>query len=140
MSNSLIIDNFAGAGGASTGIEAALGRPISIAVNHNALALAMHERGEPERGGRVMIATHYDGCWKSGPKHYECAVRHYEELARLYEIQRAVIQEQRACIKELVEAVSGYLLDESPGFAGRIKRMEDAIARAQRALDGKAGE
>jgi hypothetical protein len=53
---------------------------------------------------------------------------------------RAVIQEQRACIKELVEAVSGYLLDESPGFAGRIKRMEDAIARAQRALDGKAGE
>lgn len=53
---------------------------------------------------------------------------------------RAVIQEQRACIKELVEAVGGYLLDESPGFAGRIKRLEDAIARAQRALDGKAGE
>lgn len=31
----LIIDCFAGGGGASTGIEAALGRPIDIAVNHD---------------------------------------------------------------------------------------------------------
>lgn len=43
----LIVDNFAGGGGASTGIEAALGRPVDIAVNHNPIALAMHETNHP---------------------------------------------------------------------------------------------
>ena len=43
----LIIDNFAGGGGASTGIEAALGRPIDIAVNHDAIAIAMHQVNHP---------------------------------------------------------------------------------------------
>lgn len=38
----IIIDNFAGGGGASTGIEAALGRSIDIAINHDAEAVAMH--------------------------------------------------------------------------------------------------
>ncbi len=36
----LTIDNFAGGGGASTGIEAALGRPVDIAVNHDPVAVA----------------------------------------------------------------------------------------------------
>ncbi len=31
----MIIDNFAGGGGASTGIELALGRPVDIAINHD---------------------------------------------------------------------------------------------------------
>ena len=31
----IIVDNFAGGGGASTGIELALGRPIDIAINHD---------------------------------------------------------------------------------------------------------
>lgn len=35
----LIVDNFAGAGGASLGIERALGRPIDIAINHDPYAL-----------------------------------------------------------------------------------------------------
>jgi DNA (cytosine-5)-methyltransferase 1 len=38
----LIIDLFAGGGGASTGIEAALGRPVNFAVNHSAVAIAVH--------------------------------------------------------------------------------------------------
>lgn len=38
----LIIDNFAGGGGASTGIEAALGRPVDYAINHDPEAIAMH--------------------------------------------------------------------------------------------------
>ncbi len=38
----LIIDSFAGGGGASTGIERALGRSPDIAINHNAEAIAMH--------------------------------------------------------------------------------------------------
>ena len=43
----LLIDNFAGGGGASTGIEAAMGRPVDIAVNHDPEALAMHAANHP---------------------------------------------------------------------------------------------
>lgn len=43
----LIIDNFAGGGGASTGIEKALGRPVDIAINHDAIAIAMHRVNHP---------------------------------------------------------------------------------------------
>ncbi|MER9901623.1 DNA cytosine methyltransferase [Mesorhizobium sp. M0130] len=44
----LIIDSFAGGGGASTGIEMALGRSPDIAINHNAAALALHAANHPE--------------------------------------------------------------------------------------------
>jgi DNA (cytosine-5)-methyltransferase 1 len=44
----LIIDNFAGGGGASTGIEAALGWPIDVAINHDREAIAMHKANHPE--------------------------------------------------------------------------------------------
>ena len=45
--NELIIDNFAGGGGASVGIELATGRPVDIAVNHDADAIAMHSVNHP---------------------------------------------------------------------------------------------
>lgn len=48
MSHPLIIDSFAGGGGASTGIAMALGRSPDIAINHNATALAMHEANHPD--------------------------------------------------------------------------------------------
>lgn len=44
----LIIDSFAGGGGASLGIEMALGRSPDIAINHDAEALAMHAVNHPE--------------------------------------------------------------------------------------------
>jgi DNA (cytosine-5)-methyltransferase 1 len=44
----LIVDSFAGGGGASTGIERALGRSPDIAINHNAAALALHAANHPE--------------------------------------------------------------------------------------------
>lgn len=44
----IIVDSFAGGGGASTGIEMALGRSPDIAINHEAVALAMHEVNHPE--------------------------------------------------------------------------------------------
>lgn len=44
----LVVDNFAGGGGASTGIERALGRKIDIAINHDADAVAMHTANHPE--------------------------------------------------------------------------------------------
>lgn len=43
----LVIDSFAGGGGASEGIRAALGRDPDIAVNHDRLALAMHRMNHP---------------------------------------------------------------------------------------------
>jgi DNA (cytosine-5)-methyltransferase 1 len=44
----LVVDNFAGGGGASTGIESALGRPVDLAVNHDPEAIAMHQANHPE--------------------------------------------------------------------------------------------
>lgn len=44
----MIIDSFAGGGGASTGIELALGRSPDIAINHSAKALALHAANHPE--------------------------------------------------------------------------------------------
>lgn len=43
----LVVDLFAGGGGASTGIEAALRRPVDIAINHSETALAVHEANHP---------------------------------------------------------------------------------------------
>lgn len=43
-----VADNFAGGGGASTGIAQALGQSPDIAVNHNAEALMMHEQNHPD--------------------------------------------------------------------------------------------
>lgn len=42
-----IIDAFAGGGGASVGIEMALGRAVDIAVNHDAQAIRMHRTNHP---------------------------------------------------------------------------------------------
>jgi DNA (cytosine-5)-methyltransferase 1 len=44
----IVIDGFAGGGGTSTGIEAALGRSPDIAINHDPVALAMHEVNHPD--------------------------------------------------------------------------------------------
>lgn len=44
----LICDSFAGGGGASTGIEMALGRSPDIAINHNPAALALHAANHPD--------------------------------------------------------------------------------------------
>lgn len=46
MSAGLIIDAFAGGGGASVGIEAALGH-VDVAINHNPRAIAMHRANHP---------------------------------------------------------------------------------------------
>ncbi|KVO95523.1 DNA methyltransferase [Burkholderia ubonensis] len=48
LGSELIVDNFAGGGGASTGIERAFGRPVDIAINHDGEALAMHAANHPE--------------------------------------------------------------------------------------------
>ncbi|MEP8563883.1 DNA cytosine methyltransferase [Citrobacter freundii] len=44
----IIVDNFAGGGGASTGIEMAIGRSVDIAINHDENAVAMHTTNHPD--------------------------------------------------------------------------------------------
>lgn len=44
----IIVDNFAGGGGASTGIEMATGRSVDIAINHDPNAIAMHTTNHPD--------------------------------------------------------------------------------------------
>lgn len=44
----IIVDNFAGGGGASTGIELAIGRSVDIAINHDPNAIAMHTTNHPD--------------------------------------------------------------------------------------------
>lgn len=46
--DSLIIDCFAGGGGASVGIEMALGKSVDIAINHDPDAIAMHKENHPD--------------------------------------------------------------------------------------------
>ena len=43
----LAVDQFAGGGGASTGIELALGRIVDIAINHDINAIKMHKMNHP---------------------------------------------------------------------------------------------
>lgn len=57
----LIIDSFAGGGGASTGIEMALGRSPDVAINHDPQALAMHAANHP----RTIHLT--ENVWKVDP-------------------------------------------------------------------------
>lgn len=48
ITDELIVDLFAGGGGASTGIEMALGRHVDIAINHNPEAVGMHRVNHPQ--------------------------------------------------------------------------------------------
>lgn len=48
MKRELFVDNFAGGGGASTGIEVAIGRSVDIAINHDPDAIAMHKVNHPK--------------------------------------------------------------------------------------------
>jgi DNA (cytosine-5)-methyltransferase 1 len=57
----LTVDNFAGGGGASEGIEQALGRPVDYAINHDPQAIAMHAANHPR-------TTHLTtGVWDVNP-------------------------------------------------------------------------
>jgi len=57
----IIVDNFAGGGGASTGIEIAIGRSVDIAINHDPAAIAMHRANHPG-------TKHYtEDVWKVDP-------------------------------------------------------------------------
>lgn len=48
LHSEIVVDLFAGGGGASTGIEQAIGRPVDIAINHDPEAVAMHTVNHPQ--------------------------------------------------------------------------------------------
>jgi DNA (cytosine-5)-methyltransferase 1 len=57
----LIIDNFAGLCGASTGLEQALGRPVDVAINHSRQAIELHSVNHP-------YTRHYvEDVWEVNP-------------------------------------------------------------------------
>lgn len=57
----IVVDNFAGGGGASTGIEIAIGRSVDIAINHDPAAISMHRANHP-------TTKHYtEDVWKVDP-------------------------------------------------------------------------
>ncbi len=57
----LIVDNFAGGGGASTGIELAIGESVDIAINHDPDAIKMHKTNHPK-------TKHYcESVWEIDP-------------------------------------------------------------------------
>jgi DNA (cytosine-5)-methyltransferase 1 len=48
MAEEIVVDLFAGGGGASTGIEQAIGRHVDIAVNHDPEAVSLHQANHPQ--------------------------------------------------------------------------------------------
>ncbi len=48
LEDEMIVDLFAGGGGASSGIEQALGRPVDVAINHDAAAVELHRANHPQ--------------------------------------------------------------------------------------------
>jgi len=61
MSAGLLVDLFAGGGGASLGIERALGRPVDVAINHSVEAIEMHAANHPR-------TRHFrEDVWKANP-------------------------------------------------------------------------
>ncbi len=48
INGELVVDNFAGGGGASTGIELATGYSVDIAINHDPEAIKMHKANHPD--------------------------------------------------------------------------------------------
>lgn len=61
INGELIVDNFAGGGGASTGIEMATGYSVDIAINHDPEAIRMHKANHPN-------AIHYcEDVWQVDP-------------------------------------------------------------------------
>ena len=61
INGELVVDNFAGGGGASTGIEMATGYSVDIAINHDPEAIRMHKANHP-------YSKHYcEDVWQVDP-------------------------------------------------------------------------
>ena len=62
LANELVVDLFAGGGGASIGIEQAIGRHVDIAVNHDPEAVSLHQANHPQ------TEHHVSNVWEVDPR------------------------------------------------------------------------
>lgn len=60
LAHELVVDLFAGGGGASTGIEQAIGRHVDIAVNHDPQAVSLHQANHPQTQHHVSDVFEVD--------------------------------------------------------------------------------
>lgn len=92
----LIIDCFAGGGGASVGIEMALGRLVDIAINHDPDAILMHKT-------ILMTEEHYDCESKSRPDW--CPLKELPEKSTIEndmtDYQCGMVDGRNQCIDEI---------------------------------------
>lgn len=140
----IFVDNFAGGGGASTGIELAMGKSVDIAINHDPSAIAMHRANHPEtehycenvwevdpvaacRGRKVALAWFSPDCKHfskaKGGKPVEKSIRGLAWVA----IRWAKLVRPRVIMLENVEEFKtwGPLADDNkpdPRFKGRTFR------------------
>ena len=151
MTHSLIIDLFAGGGGASRGIEAALGRSVDIAINHDPVALAVHAANHPHtkhltsdiwavkprdvvKGRPVALlwaspdCTHFSVAKGGQPRKQNIRSLAWSVVRWAHDTRPAVI-----CLENVPEFRSWGPLDE----AGKpVKReMGDSFRRWKRALE-----
>lgn len=76
LDKGLVIDFFAGGGGASTGVEQAIGRPVDIAVNHDPDAILMYKTNHPDtlcQGFPKSYIIDHDYTGKAYPKSKQVA-------------------------------------------------------------------
>ena len=60
IADELVVDLFAGGGGASTGIEQAIGRHVDIAINHDPEAVSLHQANHPQTQHHVSDVFEVD--------------------------------------------------------------------------------
>lgn len=88
LDGEIIVDSFAGGGGASTGIELALGRIVNAAINHDPAAIRMHEANHP-------YTEHYQASDITPAQLHEklkgvpttCAIKVVDTIIPLYRVQ-----------------------------------------------------
>ena len=86
------------------------------------------------------VGTHAEGCYKWGPKHWDCAM---QEIERLAPVITAAREYDTICtqIHAMTEPIPGYMLDVARkarlGLSEALMRMDAASSSAQR---GPAGE
>lgn len=148
----LIVDAFAGGGGASTGIEAALGRSPDIAINHSPVALAMHAANHPETrhypedifavdpvvacGGRRVGLTHWspDCCHFSIAKGGQPRSKEIRSLANAV-IDWAVKVRPRVIVLENVQEFQTWGPLDDDGYPIKARAGEDFRAWLAKLVD-----
>lgn len=69
----LLVDNFAGGGGASLAMEMAFGRPVDIAINHNEKAIGTHKLNHPDTKHYIESVWDVDPVEVTNGAPVECA-------------------------------------------------------------------